>query len=514
MTSSRSWWQDEVFYQIYPRSFADSDGDGTGDLRGIAARLDHLIELGVGAVWVSPVYPSPMDDFGYDVAEYCDVDPLFGTLEDMDALIAAVHARGLRLVLDFVPNHTSDRHRWFTKSRADRSNACHDWYLWHNPAPDGGPPNNWQSHFGGPAWTFAPERGQFYCHSFLPSQPDLNWRNPAVRAVMADVLRFWIDRGVDGFRVDVIWLLIKDALWRDNPPGQDGLHNADQQEVHETIAGLRQVLDTFGGRVMIGEIYLPLERLVTYYGPPSRPECHLPFNFQLLLLDRWDAAALAGLITQYEALLPPGAWPNWVLGNHDRPRVATRLGPAQARVAAVLLLTLRGTPTIYMGDELGMVDTPIPADTVRDPAELRRPGRGFGRDPERTPFPWRPGPGAGFTTGTPWLPIGEDVPLSVQRDDPRSSYALHRALLALRRQEPALVQGTIAEVRADGPVLGFRRHLAGARSLHVLANTGSGMVRVDAVHGTVLLSTHRTVAVPVLSGTLVLQPDEALILAV
>ena len=503
-----AWWQDGVIYQIYPRSFADSDGDGTGDLPGIVGRLDYLVKLGVQAVWVSPVYPSPMADFGYDVSDYCGVDPLFGTLADMDALIAGAHGCGLKVVLDLVPNHTSDKHPWFVESRRNRGNDRHDWYLWRDPAPGGGPPNNWRSHFGGPAWTFVPERGQFYCHSFLPAQPDLNWRHPGVRTAMFDAMRFWLRRGVDGFRVDVIWLMVKDDQFRDNPAGAGDLFNADRPEVHEVVAAMRTVVDEFPDRVLIGEIYLPADRLVTYYGTAARPECHLPFNFQLLLLETWNAPSLAWLIARYEQLLPPEAWPNWVLGNHDRSRVASRLGQAQARVAAVLLHVLRGTPTIYMGDELGMVDTPIPASEVRDPSELRQPGEGTGRDKVRTPFPWRSGPGAGFTTGVPWLRVGADTPLSEQEGDPRSMYTLYRDLLALRRRTAALRVGGLTGLAADGAVLRFNR----GKNVLVLANTSDVEAQVVQGGGMVLVSTHDERGNAVLAGHLTLRPNEAVVL--
>ncbi len=513
-----AWWQDAVFYEVYPRSFQDSDGDGTGDLRGITQRLDYLAGLGVDAVWVAPVFPSPMTDFGYDVSDYCGIDPRFGSLADMDALVAAAHGRGMRVVLDFVPNHTSDRHPWFIDSA--RGGAKRDWYIWRDAAADGGPPNNWLSNFGGAGWTWHAASGQFYYHAFLPTQPDLNWRNPAVQAAMLDVLRFWLARGVDGFRVDVMWMMVKDDQFRDNPPNPDhaadrGSHDRllpvfteDRPEVHGIVAAMRAVLDDFGDRVLIGEIYLPVDRLVTYYGCDGRG-AHLPFNFHLLLLERWTAAGIADIVTRYEAALPPGAWPNWVLGNHDRSRVATRLGPAQARVAALLLLTLRGTPTLYMGDELGMADTPIPADEVQDPAGLREPGRG--RDPERTPFPWQAGPGGGFTSGTPWLRLGHDTPLSVQQNDPASAWTLHRDLLALRRSHAALRAGDIEHVRADGPVLSFVRR-SGAEVLTVLANIGGTAVDGPEAAGTILLSTAARRTGVVVSGRVALAANEAVVL--
>ena len=380
------WWKHGVVYQIYPRSFQDTDGDGVGDLKGISERLEYLEWLGVDAIWISPIYPSPMADFGYDVSDYCNIDPLFGSLEAFDRLVAAARARKIKVILDFVPNHTSERHPWFLESRASRINPKRDWYIWRDGKPDGSPPNNWLSQFGGSAWTREARTGQYYLHSFLPEQPDLNWRNPAVRTAMYDVLRFWLDRGVDGFRVDVIWLLIKDAALRDNPPNPNyrpteaGIHrflqvySADQPETHEVVAEMRSVLDQFDERVLIGEIYLPIERLVTYYGQDLRG-AQLPFNFQLLHTT-WTAAAISKLVTDYEAALPPGGWPNWVLGNHDQPRIAARVGEAQARIAAMLLLTLRGTPTMYYGDELGIGRVAIPHEAVKDAWEKKRAGSG------------------------------------------------------------------------------------------------------------------------------------------
>jgi alpha-glucosidase len=520
MTSA--WWQRGVIYQVYPRSFQDSDGDGTGDIRGIISRLDYLVWLGVDAVWISPVYPSPMTDFGYDVSDYCDIDPLFGTLDDMDALIAEAHARGLRVILDYVPNHTSDAHPWFVESRSGRASAKRDWYLWRDGGAGGGPPNNWLAHFGGLAWTRDDVTGQYYYHSFLPTQPDLNWRNPEVRAAMFDVLRFWLRRGVDGFRVDVMWMMIKDDQYRDNPVAPHvvavgasyynliPLYSADRPEVMEVVAAMRAVLDEYSDRVLIGELYLPIDRLVAYYGFEGRG-AHLPFNFQFLLMRGWDAATIADIVIRYEAALPAGGWPNWVLGNHDRPRIVSRVGAGQARVAAVLLLTLRGTPTIYMGDELGMLDTSIQPFEVRDPAELREPGKGQGRDPERTPFPWQAGPGAGFTSGRPWLPFGTDAPLSRQRNDPASMLSLYRGLLALRRRHPALAGGRIEQVMAQGPVLSFRRSGDG-ESLAVVANTGSGVATVAAEAGEILLSTRWDRAGERVRGSLSLEPDEAVVL--
>ncbi|HEU5424226.1 MAG TPA: alpha-amylase family glycosyl hydrolase [Nitrolancea sp.] len=459
------WWQTGIIYQIYPRSYQDSDGDGIGDLPGITCRLDYLQWLGVDALWLSPIFPSPMADFGYDVADYTAIDPIFGSMADFDRLLAEAHQRGLKVILDYVPNHTSSQHPWFLESRAARDSPKRDWYLWRDPAPGGGPPNNWLSVFGGGAWEWDEPTGQYYYHAFLKEQPDLNWRNPEVRRAMFDVLRFWLDKGVDGFRIDVIWHLIKDDRFRDNPanphavPGYEyselvPVFTSDQPEVFEVIGAMRRVFDEYDDRVMIGEIYLPPERLVTYYG--ARGDLvQLPYNFQLILLP-WDARELAVAIDEYEALLPEGAWPNWVLGNHDRQRIASRVGPEQARVAAMLLLTLRGTPTIYYGDEIGMHDVPILPEQVRDPHELREPGIGAGRDPERTPMQWDGKPNAGFTSGTPWLPLAEDagqLNVEIEREERHSMLALQRELIELRRRAPALVTGGYTPVPASDDLL-------------------------------------------------------------
>lgn len=510
-----AWWQRGTVYQVYPRSLQDSDGDGTGDLIGITQRLDDLRALGVDAVWLSPIYPSPMTDFGYDVSDYCGIDALFGTMAEFDALLARAHALGLKLILDFVPNHTSDQHQWFQASRARTDNKA-DWYLWRDA------PNNWMANFGGSGWTWDEQRGQYYYHSFLPTQPDLNWRNPAVKRAMYDALRFWLDKGVDGFRVDVMWLMIKDAEFRDNPPNPDWhpgdrpfnqflpVYTGDRPEVHEIVAEMRDVLDEYADRVLIGEIYLPVDQLVTYYGRDGGG-AQLPFNFHLLLLQQWTASALSALINEYEGALPPGAWPNWVLGNHDRSRVATRIGPAQARIAAMLLLTLRGTPTVYMGEELGMLDTAIPAADIRDPAELREPGQGLGRDPERTPFPWDDGVNHGFTTGTPWLPMGDTAPRSEQAGEAGSMFSLYRQLLALRRAHPALALGDLGAVSADGAVLRYSRQLGGVR-FEVALNTGGVAAETVTAGGAVVADTHGLDQRSIEPGPLQLKPDQGVLI--
>lgn len=473
---TNAWWRTGTIYQIYPRSFQDSNGDGVGDLEGVRRRLDYLVWLGVDAIWLSPFYPSPMHDFGYDVADYCGVDPIFGTLETFDALVRDAHARGLRIILDFVPNHTSHRHPWFLASKSSRDNPKRDWYIWRDAAADGGPPNNWVSHFGGSGWTWDEETKQYYYHAFLAEQPDLNWRNPQVRAAMHDVLRFWLRRGVDGFRVDVISHLVKDAAFRDNPvnPGWTGegpdivrlaqTYSSDQPEVHEVIAGLRRVVDEFDGRVLIGEVYLPLSRLVAYYGK-NLDGVHFPFNFQLLDAP-WDASVIGALIQNYEAVLPTGAWPNWVLSNHDRPRVAARVGEAQARVAAMLLLTLRGAPMLYYGDEIGLSRVEIAPDRLQDPWAKREPAFGAVRDPSRTPMQWDASAFAGFSTCEPWLPLTSDHAIrnvAAMRGDECSILALTRRLLGYRRKCAALHSGDWRLLPCRDEVLAYERRRGNER---------------------------------------------------
>ncbi|WP_217430301.1 alpha-amylase family glycosyl hydrolase [Sphingomonas bacterium] len=516
-----AWWRSATIYQIYPRSFQDSDGDGVGDLKGIEARLDYLADLGVDAIWISPIFTSPMADFGYDVADYCDVDPLFGTLADFDDLLREAHRRGVKIILDFVPNHSSDRHPWFADSRSSRQAAKRDWYVWRDPAPDGSPPNNWQSFFGGPAWTLDAASGQYYLHQFLKKQPDLNWREPALVEAMLAAMRFWFDRGVDGFRIDVLWLLLEDEAFRDNPPNpawrpgmQDierflPLHTADQPGMAALVARMRSVADEYESRVLIGEIYLPLDRLVAYYGEEGAG-VHLPFNFALLQTP-WEARAIGRLIEEYEALLPAGGWPNWVLGNHDKPRIAARVGSAQARVAQLLLLTLRGTPTLYQGDELGLTGEPIAAERIRDPQALREPDTAFNRDEVRMPMPWDASPHAGFSTDEPWLPLNADWSarnVAAQEEDVGSMLTLVRRLLALRRENEALATGAIALVEAEGDVLAYRR----GDDLLVALNLGATPQRLALPAGRyrTLLSTQGEGAD--WAAELALAPDEGVIL--
>jgi alpha-glucosidase len=523
---ANAWWQTAVIYQVYPRSFQDTDGDGIGDLNGITQRLQHLVDLGVDAVWISPIFPSPMRDFGYDVSDYCDIDHLFGALANFDVLLAAAHAAGLKVILDFVPNHTSDQHPWFQDSRSSRLSPKRDWYLWRDGKPDGSEPNNWESEFGGSAWTFDECTGQYYYHAYLREQPDLNWRNPEVEQAMCNVLRFWFDRGVDGFRVDAIHHLIEDEEDRDNPPAPNWrpgmppnerwlqIRTIDQPGVHASIKAMRRVADAYRNKVMIGEAYLPIDRLMAYYGA-DLTGFHLPFNFHLISTD-WQPKAIAFLIKAYEAALPVGGWPNWVLGNHDRSRVASRVGPAQARVAAMLLLTLRGTPTIYQGEEIGMADVPIPASLVQDPFERNVPGFSLGRDPVRTPMPWTSGPHGGFTEGRPWLPLNADADVlnvSTQTEDPRSMLSLYRALIRLRRNNDVLSVGGFRLVDATDHVLAYERRLGVQRVLIALNMTDQAQVLpAGKLAREALLSTYLDDPNPLSDEEIHLRANEGLIL--
>lgn len=457
------WWQKGIIYQVYPRSYQDSNGDGVGDIQGVIKRLNHLQWMGVTAVWLSPIYPSPMKDFGYDISDYEGIHPLFGTMNDFDELLNEVHKRNMKLILDLVPNHTSDQHPWFLESRSSKDNPKRDWYLWLDAREDGSEPNNWLSVFGGSAWEWDEKTKQYYYHAFLKEQPDLNWRNAEVRKAMMNVMRFWLDKGVDGFRVDVMWHMIKDAQFRNNPPNPNyephmstyekllPVYSTDQPEVHDIVQEMRSVLNEYDERMMIGEIYLPIHKLVTYYGPENNG-AQLPFNFLLLTLP-WDARKIAAGIDEYEGALPAGGWPNWVLGNHDQPRIVSRVGWQQARVATMLLLTLRGTPTIYYGDEIGMRDVAIPFNEVKDPQGLNMPDKNLSRDPSRTPMQWDATENAGFTKGKPWLPIDriyKRVNVEKEKNDEFSMLSLYHRLIQLRQSEPSLSIGQYKPLNTSG----------------------------------------------------------------
>ncbi|MFC6093137.1 alpha-amylase family glycosyl hydrolase [Saccharothrix lopnurensis] len=489
---------------MYPRSFADSDGDGVGDLDGLTGRLDHIAGLGADALWLSPVYSSPMRDFGYDVADHTSVDPLFGDLAGFRRLLADAHALGLRVLVDFVPNHTSDLHPWFTASRSSRADPQRKWYHWRDPAPGGGPPNNWLGTFGGPAWTLDERTGQYYLHSFLPQMPDLDWRNPEVRAAMADVVRFWLDLGVDGLRVDCAAAIGKDPGLRDNPPAPPGalamhrplaeydsqahVHDAGHPDAHDWYRALRALVDGYpGDRVVLGEVHeRDPARWAAYYGR-DLDGIHLPFAFGLLAC-RPTAEGVRAVVVDALAAVPAGAVPCWVLGNHDERRVVSRFGADRARLLVVLLLTLPGAAVLYYGDELGLPDAETAPGQVRDPWALVHPD--LGRDPARAPVPWTDEPGRGFTTGEPWLPFPVAASVAAQDADPGSTLALTRALGRFRAGSRVVREGSLEFVdtgsagtgsagTALGDVLAYRRVLPGEPEVLVLLNFGDGAVGFD-----------------------------------
>jgi alpha-glucosidase len=545
MTTRPDWWKGGVVYQIYPRSFADSDGDGIGDLPGILAHLDHLRgggadSLGVDAIWLSPMYPSPDFDFGYDVADYVGVDPKYGTLADFDRLVEECHARGLKVILDLVLNHTSHRHAWFEASRASRTGPFADWYIWRD-SPGRSitgrrrPPNNWRSFFGGSAWTWEPRREQFYMHTFLAEQPDVNWRNPATRAALLDVVRTWLGRGVDGFRLDVFNTFFKDEALRSNPRklGRRGwwgwqrhVHDRDQPELAAALAELRAIVDEAPGRMTVGELFDGAFAAAAGYTIPR----HLTFDWALVGLP-WDARTFAAAITRRDEVF--GArWAANVLSNHDQPRHASRYdepaaagqatGDGRARVAAALLLTLRGTPFLYYGEELAMRGVRIPNDQALDPPARRASWLSpwWNRDQARGPMQWGGGPGGGFSSGRPWLPMAPDAGtrnVADQAADPASVLSLYRRLIELREATPALLLGDqeLLEV-GDADVLAYRRSLDGRTALVALnfaSRTAAVVLPGPAAGRTwqVALSTHDHAAGSTLAGDVTLSPLEVLI---
>jgi alpha-glucosidase len=474
------WWQRGVIYQVYPRSFKDSNGDGIGDLCGVIEKLDYLKHLGIDAIWLSPFYPSPMADFGYDISNFTDVDSMFGTMEDFDLLVKEAHGRDLQIIVDYVPNHTSDQHPWFIEARSSRDNPKRDWYFWRDAKPDESPPNNWLAAFGGSSWEWDEHTQQYYLHTFLKEQPDLNWRNPEVKAAMVDVLRFWLDRGVDGFRLDAVHFMMKHPDLLDNPPNPERtigfkplgeydslihLHDMAHDDIHDIFRELRALLDSYSNehpRFSIGEIHMQdWAKWASYYGA-NLDELHMPFNFHFLF-SPWTVQDLQSVIDGIETHIPPGAWPNFVLGNHDEHRIASRIGQDKARAAMMLLLSLRGTPTIYYGDEIGMHDVEIAPELEQDPWGKNVAGIGLGRDPERTPMQWDDSANAGFSAAevTPWLPVSPDyetVNVTAQSNDPRSMLALTRRLLGLRRETPALHSGRYRAIPHEDCLVFAREH--------------------------------------------------------
>ena len=495
------WWRSGAVYQVYPRSFADSDGDGVGDLEGVRQHLDHLAWLGIDAVWLSPFYRSPMADFGYDVSDHCDVDPLFGDLEAFDRLLTDAHALGIRVIVDLVPNHTSDQHPWFQAARSSREDPKRDWYVWRDGRADGSPPNNWRCAFldDAPAWTWDAATEQWYMHQFLPQQPDLDWHNPAVAAAVHDVMRFWLDRGADGFRIDVVHCIGRHPDLPDDPPPWDQVPHCasnEHESTHDHIRGMRKLVDTYGDdRVIIGETALPGTRWVApYYGHGD--ELHLAFNFAALHAP-WDASAWRKRIERVvEELDPRGAWPTWVLSNHDVSRHRTRYGgsEARARAAAVGLLTQRGTPFVYAGEELGLDDAEIAPERVVDPG---------GRDGCRAPIPWTAAPGHGWDAD-PWLPFSPHAgarSVATQRADPASILHLYRRLLMARRASPALQHGHLELLDPPAGAVAWRRHVEGDERTTVI-NMTDVPVAVPGMAGEVEVSSDGAGEGQPFSGTL------------
>jgi alpha-glucosidase len=521
------WWHHAIIYQVYPRSFQDSNADGIGDLRGVVQRLDYLKWLGIEAIWLSPIFPSPMADFGYDVADYTDIHPIFGTMADFDHLLSEAHQRGIKVLLDLVPNHSSSEHPWFKESRSSKDNPKRDWYIWKDALEDGAVPNNWLSVFGGSAWEWDELTGQYYYHGFLKEQPDLNWRNEEVVSAMLNVMRFWLDRGVDGFRVDVLWHIFKDEKLRDNPPNPNfsptmpsydsllPVFSTDQPEVHDVVKRMRQLVDKYVERVIIGEIYLPYESLMIYYGTDN-DGIHLPFNFTLIAIP-WDPQIIALAINSYESVLPKVAWPNWVLSNHDRPRIASRIGEPQARVAAMLLLTLRGTPTLYYGDEIGMKDVEIPFSEMQDPQGLNMPDLNMSRDPARTPMQWNAEEYAGFTTTNPWLRISDNYTsqnVEAQLKDSSSTLSLYKQLIALRQSEPSLLYGAYDQIYADHQLLAYTRKFEGYDGFLIVLNFSNESTTFNTspeLEGTIVIS-NSGFPYKWKQGLSALAPDEGLVI--
>ena len=523
-----TWWRDGVLYQIYPRSFADSNGDGIGDLRGILARLDHLEWLGIDGIWLNPTFPSPNEDWGYDVSDYCEVHPDLGRLEDLDALIAAAGERGIRVLLDLVPNHTSDRHAWFVDALGGRDARHRDYYVWADPKPDGGPPNNWESNFGGSAWTLHEPTGQYYLNQFLPSQPDLNWWSDEVRDAFDGILRFWYERGVAGFRIDVCHAIVKDRELRDDPPTTPEDHpqvqrraikqvySMNRPEVHDVLRRWRVVSDGEDpARVLVGETYvLDLDSLIPYYGAQD-DELNLAFNFLFVHADL-DADAMREIVEGVEAMLPEVAWPVYTGSNHDAGRLATRWAegdPARTRAALLMLLTLRGTPFLYYGDEIGLAEVETDWRTALDPVARRTNDPSENRDRCRTPMPWSAEPGRGFTTAeaTPWLPFGEQgVDVEAQRADPGSTLHLVRDLIALRRGEQELTAGSYTTLPAADGAWAWRR----GERFAVAVDLGGGGARVEGISGTVVIGTDRARDGAEVDGAVELGPYEGVVIRV
>jgi alpha-glucosidase len=519
------WWRSGVLYQIYPRSFADSNGDGHGDLRGVIEHLDHLAWLGVDGIWLSPINPSPQADWGYDVADYTSVDPSFGDLAELDRLIQEAGGRGIRVLLDLVPNHTSDRHPWFVDARSSRGAEHHDWYVWADGRDDGSPPNNWRSAFGGPAWTWDETIGRYYLHNFLPEQPDLNWWNPAVAEAFEGILRFWLDRGIAGFRIDVAHGLVKDRELRDDTLADEADHphirahglrsdfSMNRPEVHDVFRSWRSIVDGYGDRILLGETWvLDMQAMSRFYGT-GQDELHLALNVPFVLTAPGDA--MREVVEATEAILPADAWPLWNGSNHDAGRFTTRWcedDERRARASLVTLLTLRGTPLLYQGDEIALPNVPVPRARLRDPVGIREWPEGRGRDPGRTPMRWTGEPNAGFTgpDAEPWLPIGDAATPNVadQRSDPGATLHLCRDLIALRREREDLRTGSYEALETPEGVWGWSRGV----STIVLLNHRDAAVDVPIPDAEVAIASDRERDGERVPRSIKLQPWDAVVL--
>ncbi len=529
MDTGDSWWKEGVLYQIYPRSFADSNGDGIGDIPGIIGKLDYLESLGVKGIWLSPINTSPMYDFGYDVSDYRGIDPVFGTIKDFDRLIAEAHSRGIGVIMDLVMNHTSHLHPWFLESRSSRNNEKRDWYIWH-PGKRGKAPNNWMASFGGSAWEWDAATESYSLHTFLPEHPDLNWRNPEMRNAMFAEISFWLDRGVDGFRLDVVNWFIKDDLFRDNPftPStrprpydlQKHIYDRNRPETHGIVREFRALLDRYPGTMSVGEVFDEKpgrHALSASYLGNGTDELHLAFDFSLIH-ERWNASRFLRMIEGQYGALPERGWPCFVFSNHDNRRSCSRIGgrgkkSARNRTLLTLLLTLRGTPFLYYGEEIGMSDGPVRRQEIVDPVGKRYWPFNRGRDPARTPMQWSGGPYAGFSSAVPWLPVNPEYPvLNVDRQegDEKSLLSFTRKLIRLRREHPALARGAWEplDTGKDG-LLSYAR-IEGSERIVVLLNfTGKKRELPGQGDLIVLNSTHRADGSAVPDRTFSVYPNEA-----
>ncbi len=529
-TNGFVWWKHGVICEIWPRSFYDTNGDGSGDLQGIIRKLDYLAELGIDGIWLGPINRSPMVDSGYDVADYRSIDPIYGTMADFEQLLAEAHKRKIHIIMDLVVNHTSDQHAWFRESRSSRDNPKRDWYIWHD-GKNGRPPSNWKALVGGGVWQWEKATKQYYLHSFLKTQPDLNWRNPAVRQEIYDTMRYWLDKGVDGFRCDILNYFLKDDQLRDNPTSlsagifngfQKHLYSRSQPGMQEILRQMRAVLDGYKDRMMVGEVYVAQDgpaMAAEYMGDGSL--CHLSFEFSLLFT-KWDAGRFKEMINRWYAVLTARDWPCNVLSNHDQPRAISRFAAGaatqkRAKVMAALLLTLRGTPFLYYGEEIGMPDSPIRRSDVMDTIGKMYWPIVKGRDAERNPMQWNAGAFAGFSAVKPWLPLNADysaVNVETQDKDPLSVLNFYRRLITLRRAQPALHKGDFEFIESDKDVIAYRRTCQGIAITVILNFAGSARQHKmdNAGQCKVLLGTHRDSGSPVDKGVLAVYPYEVLVL--